>query len=102
VVNWGSKLKKGNGIIFWSRAEWLRPSLCRDCLVVIPKRFCGKWKKGKGFLKLNFEPGPNWAGCRRALTAIYYYRRPVVSSRLWKEGVLMLPILIYRSRDLES
>jgi hypothetical protein len=29
----------------------------------------------------------------RAFTAIYYCQRPLVSSRLWKEGVLMLPIL---------
>jgi hypothetical protein len=62
------------------------------------ERCCGKLKKGKGFLEPNFEVGPNWAGCRRASVAIYYYRRPVGYGRLWKEGVLMLPILIPKVR----
>ena len=35
-------------------------------------------------------PGNWW----RAFTAIYYYQRPVVYSKLWKEGVLM-PILFF-------
>ena len=56
------------------------------------ERYYGKLKSWKGFLKPNFEPGPNWAGCRRALTAIYYYQRPVVYGKLWTEGALIQTI----------
>jgi hypothetical protein len=62
VVRLGSNWKKGNEFCCWGRAGEMRLNLCRNLEVGYTELSCSKLKKGKGFLKPNFERGPNpWA-----------------------------------------
>jgi hypothetical protein len=54
-----SNVKKGKRFSPGEEGGWQAPNLCRNRLSGNTEPGCGKLKKGKGFLKPNFEPGPN-------------------------------------------
>jgi hypothetical protein len=57
----GRKLTKGNSFTPGGGGQWLEPNLFRACCWGNTEPAGGKLKKGKGFLKPNFERVPNWS-----------------------------------------
>jgi hypothetical protein len=59
VVNVDCKLMKGNGIFLMEWGRVIETELMPRLVGGNTETVCGKLKKGKGFLKPNFELGPS-------------------------------------------